>query len=227
MHRSSILLAVLLVASACSPAEAQTEYFTGDERLLSGSAFVQQGEDLRGIGFEVEIAPSSRVAFTFGYGRADAEIVANPDDIREEGEIVTWNGAITGYPLRQGEGGPFTLGVGVGVGHTRSTVALRFQEFVQRFDNSAITLTANVLAAGVVTKAESPIRGVLQMQAGAAMLLGESDIAYAQLLGAGFGAGFAVSPSVLVIVEPSALVTISSGETAIALVGALGLAYAF
>ncbi|MEP0545782.1 MAG: hypothetical protein ABJF88_02540 [Rhodothermales bacterium] len=221
------LLAVLLVTSVFSPAEAQTEYFTEGERLISGSTFVQQGEDLRGVGFEVEIAPSSRVAFTFGYGGADAEMVAGSDGIREDGEIVTWSGAITGYPLRQGEGGAFTLGVGVGVGHTRSTVTLRFQEFVERFDNSAITLTANLLAAGVVTKAESPIRGVLQVQAGAAMLLGESDVAYAQLIGAGFGAGFAVSPRVLVVVEPAALVTISSGATTITLVGSLGLAYAF
>lgn len=218
---------VLLVASAVSSAEAQTEYFIGGERLVSGSTFVQEGEDLSGLGFEVEIAPSSRVAFAFGYGRADADIGAGSDDIEDEGEIVTWSGAITGYPLRQGEGGPFTLGVGVGVGHTRSSVTLRFREFVQRFEASAITLTANLLAAGVVTNAESPVRGVLQVQAGAVMILGETDVAYAQLFGAGFGAGFALRPDVLVVVEPSALVTISSGETAITLVGALGLAYAF
>jgi hypothetical protein len=223
----SRLVVLVMVAGMLAPAAAQTEYFIEGERLIAGSTFVQQGEDLRGVGFEVEIAPSSRVAFALGYGRASTEFGGEVVDIEEEGRIVTWTGAVTGYPLRQGKGGPFTLGLGVGVGHTRSTVTLGFENFVERFENSAITLAANLLAAGVVTKPENPIRGVLQAQVGATMLLGESDIAYAQLIGAGFGAGFAIHPGLLVIVEPSALVTISSGETVITLVGALGLAHSF
>ena len=225
MRPVQILLAVAFSLCTFAPAEAQTEYFVESERVISGSMFVQQGGNLGGTGFEIEFAPSSRVAFAFGYGRASADFEGQILEFREEGSITTWSGAITGYPLRQGEGGPFSLGVGLGIGHTRSTVALRLEEFVERLDFSAITLTANLLATGVVTKPTSPIRGVLQVQASAAMVLGESDLAYAQLLGAGVGVGFAVSPRVLVILEPSALLTISRGETTRTLVGALGLAY--
>lgn len=115
MHRTSTLLAVLLLASVCSPVKAQTEFFT-EGLVYSLSGFSQRfsidDEKYRALGVEIAGMPVPEFGFTFGFGQTTVSQEFEQD---ETATSISLGGSFIANQARTAS--PLSAEVGAGLGY--------------------------------------------------------------------------------------------------------------
>ncbi|MEP0545781.1 MAG: hypothetical protein ABJF88_02535 [Rhodothermales bacterium] len=198
MHRTSILLAVLLVASACSPVKAQTEFFS-EGLVYSLSGFSQRfsidDEEYRALGVEIAGMPVPEFGFSFGFGQTTVS------QEFEEDETVTSISLGASFIANQARtASPLSAEVGVGLGYG-----------IGNEGRSGATVGLIGVRLSLAMDPEQPILVAPSVQAAVTFPIGTSSAEQTFSFAPGIGIGLRLARGFVVYARPN-YTFVSGGE---------------